>query len=73
MKKLQQGDYVINLTKEQFDELIEIEDSIVKLSYISSFANKSIKFSNGFLIYGISKNQLHFSEFKKRAINTFSK
>lgn len=70
--KLQQGDYVRNLTKEQFEELIEIEDFPIELSYEKS--NKTLGY-DGSCLYTenfIPKTELTFSEFKQRAINTFN-
>lgn len=76
---LQQGDYVTNLTKEQFDELIEIENKF-KFSWrssktnVSNFISKSIMYNGCRLIHSEIlniKNQLLFEEFKQRSINTF--
>lgn len=71
MKKLKKGDYVINLTEEQFKELIEIENHSIKIPH----------FGGGFLYYineslymhdkKEMKNELSFEEFKQRAIKTF--
>lgn len=70
--KLQQGDYVTDLTEEQFDELIEIEGFEYKLPY--NPISKVIVF-DGEALYKCEPriNPLPFTEFKQRAINTFER
>lgn len=72
---LQQGDYVTNLTEEQFDELVRIENDAYKLKYYDNetlIVSKEIQ-----LMYYTEldlyekKQKLPFEEFKQRAINTF--
>jgi len=80
MEKLKQGDYVTNLTKEQFDELLMVSNSSMnwKVSIREHFMyiEKSIMY-NGFELLHSKKsdleNQLPFEVFKQRAINTFKK
>lgn len=81
MKKLQEGDYVRNLTEEQWSELLMIECGKFTLTYyIASKDNdeyhlKSLRFDEfGDLMHGekiYCKNELTFEEFKQRAINTY--
>lgn len=81
MEKLQQGDYVKDLTKEQFYELVLLgkqkrftwEASIIESKM---FIPKSLIFLRGTILHTEkrkAKTELTFSEFKKRAINTFGK
>lgn len=72
---LQKGDYVTNLTEEQFDELLDIENDACKLKY---FDNETLIVSKNIqLMYctelGLyeKKQELPLEEFKQRAINTF--
>lgn len=78
MEKLKNGDYCENLTKEQFDELIEIDSSQFKANYnekkdiVFVFLNEREKglYTNFFIE---RKTKLSFEDFKNRAINTFKK
>ena len=74
--KLQQGDYTEALTKKQFDELMEYQNTEFLQYYYEE--NSGICFSNyNFLRIlrlsedGEATNLLSFDEFKKRTINTF--
>ena len=81
--KLQQGDYVTDLTKEQFDELIMIENHVLVMGYTNDKEDNEYYFANGIcyshtelLDYSdkkICKTLLSFTEFKQRAINTFER
>lgn len=78
MEKLKQGDYVTNLTEEQFDELIEIEGHEIVFTFIAGLTNNIyVKryFCGEALLSCIKPNspiqQLPFEVFKERAINTF--
>lgn len=82
MKKLEQGDYVVNLSEEHFYELIKIANQGNTLDYntnkVKSIGtiNCSLCFIDGFLLHTFNyyiSNKLTFDEFKQRAINTFSK
>ena len=80
--KLQQGDYVTDLTEEQFDELVKlcnsrhltwannskkaINDIICSLVY-----NEGETIHHTFIEDAVTK--LSFTEFKQRAINTFER
>jgi hypothetical protein len=73
MKKLQKGDYTPNLTEEQFNELLDIENyTLLRLSYVKRiglmFNGDELLHDHGF--FGL-ENKLSFDEFKERAINTF--
>ena len=77
MKKLEQGDYVKELTEKQFKQLMELQPEDY-LPYIYEDEKSGICFSkNGFLIIlrlseeGEATNPISFDEFKQRAINTF--
>ncbi len=80
--KLQQGDYVTDLTEEQFDELQDIENFHGgRLPYYNDKEDGKVFFANG-LVYDehlyhsrkdSCKNHLTFTEFKQRAINTFER
>ena len=80
--KLQQGDYVTDLTKEQFDELQDIEGfNGERLPYYNDKEDGKVFFANG-LVYDecfyhskkeYCKTKLSFTEFKQRAINTFER
>lgn len=82
MKKLQEGDYVRNLTEEQWNELLMIECGEVTLTYYiasrdrdeyhlkSLFVDEFGDLMTGEKIY--CKNELTFEEFKQRAINTYN-
>ena len=77
MEKLKQGDYVTNLTKEQFYELIEIENDNYKLIY---YSDETLIVSNDMQLMQYTesdlykrKQELPFEVFKQRAINTFKK
>lgn len=82
MKKLQEGDYVRNLTEEQFNELLMIETGRVSLTYSITLSERtgcykqSLRFDeDGDLMHGwksLCKNELTFEEFKQRAINTYN-
>jgi len=71
---LQQGDYVTNLTEEQFRELEAIEGKDHKMPYFGD-GNDLIRYC-GFAdmlfcdVYELV-TELPFEEFKQRAINTF--
>lgn len=68
--KLQQGDYVTDLTEEQFDELMEIEGHKTELDFYEQI--NFITFGDGILTrLHKPKTLLSFTEFKQRAINTF--
>lgn len=77
---LQQGDYVTNLTEEQFDELYII-GKCVALSWETSKGKDNVYISKSLILSEkgrlnhtkISKaiTKLTFEEFKQRAINTF--
>lgn len=73
MEKLQKGDYTPNLTEEQFNELLEIDNYTCFL--LSYFDNSGIMFDGKELLHDLKiwglKNKLSFEEFKRRAINTF--
>lgn len=78
MEKLKQGDYVKNLTKEQFEELVRIEGK-ENLTYSTSilgsdiFTPKSLIFSGKNLLHTEkrkAKTELTFEQFKQRLINT---
>lgn len=76
--KLQQGDCVTNLTKEQFEELINISGSLItwdaNVSENWFYINKSVMYKNQKILHSKKSdldNQLPFKEFKQRAINTF--
>lgn len=76
--KLQQGDYVTNLTEEQFNELIEISNSSitwnVSISEDCFYIDKSVMYKDKKILHSKKSdldNQLPFEEFKQRAINTF--
>lgn len=81
MEKLKQGDYVTNLTKKQFDELIEIEGDGIVFTFIAGLTNnlyvKRYFFSGDALLSCIKPRspiqELPFEVFKERAINTFKK
>lgn len=76
--KLQQGDYVTNLTEEQFEELIGISGSLITWNEskkkASCYISKSVIY-NPNMIFHTNKTKattkLPFEEFKQRAINTF--
>jgi hypothetical protein len=75
MEKLKNGDYCKNLTKEQFDELLNIENwKGVELIYNDGIG---ILYQDECLIHNHSffnlKTKLSFEDFKNRAINTFKK
>lgn len=80
MKTLQQGDYVTDLTEEQFDELLVIGHSVA-LTWKSN-SRKARGFKIKSVMLGVkcrlnhtktseATTELPFEEFKKRAINTF--
>lgn len=74
-QKLQDGDYVSNLTEDQFNELMKIYSlkfSYILLTYKAS-SSKCICFNGEYFQHGAYKNELTFKEFKRRAINTFGK
>lgn len=73
MEKLQNGDYCENLTKEQFEELGEIECLRTKLDYYESL--NYMGYNGRLLSINFFKriNLLSFDDFKQRAINTFKK
>lgn len=84
MEKLKQGDYVTNLTEEQFYELMNFQpEPFLKNRYIQGEENSLIiAGKNRTYIdiiwgrHGIPKEQqteLPFEVFKERAINTFKK
>lgn len=80
MKELQEGDYVRNLTEEQWNELLMIETGRVSLMY-SLTMETDLKHGHalrvdefGELMHGWKdkcENELTFEEFKQRAINTY--
>ena len=66
--KLQQGDYVTDLTEEQFQELINIQNDpfpIMKKTYIG-FNGDHLSTTRRMV------TKLTYDEFKQRAINTFT-
>jgi hypothetical protein len=75
MKKLEQGDYVKDLTERQFNKIIEIEGNAFVLPF--SHQNNRLFYDGEDLLYLISSsmteatNPISFDEFKQRAINTF--
>lgn len=72
--KLQQGDYVIDLTKEQFEELIEIEGYDIKYEYEESITKRIV--FNGYVLQIRNASlitPLPFDEFKQRLINTLGR
>lgn len=73
MEKLKNGDYCENLTKEQFEELIEIEGHELKYDFTNS--HNSLVFSGSILriCYVEKTTLLSFEDFKNRTINTFKK
>ena len=73
MEKLKNGDYCENLTKEQFEELIDIEGHNVKSTYSTDF--KTLGFDGeGLYNFLFDKTTLlSFDDFKQRCINTFKK
>lgn len=77
MEKLKNGDFCENLTKEQFDELIEIEDSkVIYLKYDEKHNSLGVYLiKNPVLVNAFFEqiNLLSFEDFKNRAINTFKK
>mgnify|MGYP003552158841 CR=1 FL=1 len=78
MEKLKNGDFCENLTKEQFDELIEIEDYQPRVLRFTSPSPCNLIYDKTFglchLINDVEKfNKLSFDDFKQRAINTFKK
>lgn len=73
MKKLKKGDYTPNLTEEQFNELLDIENyNGFQIRYNEGngimFDGKELLHDHK--MWGL-KNKLTFDEFKQRAINTF--
>lgn len=80
MKKLEVGDYVKNLTEEQWDELNKVENSEDPLQFEMNNLeyNKCISFA---IVYDFEcflfaekrycKTELTFEEFLSRAKNTF--
>jgi hypothetical protein len=81
--KLQEGDYVKNLTEKQWNELLDIENNSRRYTHIYDHNDIDTKnyFKNGF-VYSDSnllhskksacKQELTFRQFKGRAKNTFS-
>jgi len=71
MKKLEKGDYVVNLSKQQFDEILNICD----MCYVNIKDQKFYYDKKDNYIYCHNEseaiNELSFDEFKQRAINTF--
>lgn len=82
MEKLQNGDYCENLTKEQFEELGEIQGNCY-LTYETSemetdgdFIKRALSYREAFNKLSHTrvkhvKKKLSFEDFKQRAINTF--
>jgi hypothetical protein len=80
MKKLEKGDYVVNLSEQQFDELQDIENhNGLRLPYYNDEKDGELFYANG-LVYDdcffhsrkeTCTNLLSFDDFKQRAINTF--
>ena len=79
MKKLEQGDYVKDLTEQQFNELQDIEGCFYRVLWSSNtlegddFITESVMFDRGALVHSIKEdvtNLLSFDEFKERLINT---
>lgn len=72
--KLQQGDYVTNLTEEQFDELLDIENHKYRISY-AELIKIGLMYDGKILLHDHKcfnpVTELQFEEFKQRAINTF--
>lgn len=78
--KLKKGDYVTNLTKEQFDELYIIGKCLA-LSWETSNKKDNVYISKSLTLNAIGRlnhteisealTKLPFEEFKQRAINTF--
>jgi len=81
MKKLEVGDYVKNLTKKQFDSILEMENS-----WCHSLMTHGIPGTDGFHENGLlfdrfgsinharikqCKNELTYRQFLSRAKNTF--
>lgn len=85
MEKLKKGDYCENLTKEQFDELLfmnEINFQKYNLQvWFVFFIKKTKELSMTIVDYGttdeqykeIDKNKLSFEDFKNRATNMLKK
>ena len=76
MEKLKNGDFCENLTKEQFDELIEIEDYQPRILRFTPPCNLIYDETFGLchLINDVEKlNKLSFEDFKQRCINTLKK
>lgn len=73
--KLQQGDYVRNLTKKQFNELMEYQPNPYIPNTFFKYRNEIVfdgDYFSSFLEDHELKTKLSFSEFKQRAINTFN-
>lgn len=77
MKKLEVGDYVKNLTEEQFDKIMELQpENFCKYCYSVGqtdkliFKGQYIDFLNGAHCVELS-TQLTFRQFLSRAKNTF--
>lgn len=74
MEKLKQGDYVTNLTKEQFDELMKYQTESYGRYYFTNENNNAVfegDYISVFLENHECKTKLPFEVFKERAINTF--
>jgi len=80
MEKLINGQYCKHLTKEQFNELINIENHEYKLTYKSidyeteNYYKHSLRFDGNILDHGCKRycnKELSFDDFKQKAINTF--
>jgi hypothetical protein len=82
MKTLQQGDYVRNLTADEFYELIFIESGNEEptLPYRNfketpEYYGSTLRFDGEELMLGFKKeciNELSYGEFYKRTVNTFN-
>jgi len=82
MIKLEKGDYVKELTEQQFNELQDIERSNFRFSFPDADVDSFELFKNGLCYFENildhswrrqCTNLLSFDEFKERAINTFKK
>lgn len=78
MNILHNGDYVKNLTKEQFNELVSLDPKSV-CTYTPNDKDTSLFFANSLLylsdtvihcIISVAAKQLTFDQFKERLINT---
>ena len=73
--KLQEGDYVKNLTEKQFNELVDMEKAEIRYQYFKGQTDQLV-YNGDFLDFNDKYQpyitKLTFRQFKSRAKNTFS-